>query len=79
MRVHPTCTGRPTALESRAASTATSLITLRPKPPPTVGVDHLHTHTVSVAEHAAILRARLAGGLVVLAALAVGVQGEYRG
>ena len=33
---------------------------LRPKPPPTVGVDHLHAHTVSVAEHAAILRERLA-------------------
>ena len=33
---------------------------LRPKPPPTVGVDHLHAHTVSVADHAAILRERLA-------------------
>ena len=33
---------------------------LRPKPPPSVGVDHLHTHTVSVAEHVAILRERLA-------------------
>jgi segregation and condensation protein A len=32
---------------------------LRPKPPPTVGVDHLHAHTVSVAEHVAILRERL--------------------
>jgi segregation and condensation protein A len=32
----------------------------RPKPPPTVGLDHLHTAAVSVAEHAAILRARLA-------------------
>ena len=32
----------------------------RPKPPPTVGVDHLHTGTVSVAEHAALLRGRLA-------------------
>ena len=32
---------------------------LRPKPPPSVGVDHLHTHAVSVAEHVAILRERL--------------------
>jgi segregation and condensation protein A len=32
----------------------------RPKPPPTVGLDHLHTPTVSVAEHAALLRRRLA-------------------
>jgi segregation and condensation protein A len=32
----------------------------RPKPPPTVGLDHLHSAAVSVAEHVAILRARLA-------------------
>jgi len=32
----------------------------RPKPPPTVGVDHLHVAKVSVAEHAALLRERLA-------------------
>jgi segregation and condensation protein A len=32
----------------------------RPKPPPTVGIDHLHGVPVSVAEHAAILRERLA-------------------
>ncbi|MEK6440821.1 segregation and condensation protein A [Pseudonocardia sp. T1-2H] len=32
----------------------------RPKPPPTVGVDHLHSHQVSVADHAQILRERLA-------------------
>ena len=32
----------------------------RPKPPPTVGLDHLHAATVSVAEHAALLRERLA-------------------
>ena len=32
----------------------------RPKPPPTVGIDHLHAAAVSVAEHAAILRERLA-------------------
>jgi segregation and condensation protein A len=33
---------------------------LRPRPPPTVGLDHLHAPAVSVAEHVAILRARLA-------------------
>ena len=33
----------------------------RPKPPPEVGVDHLHSHEVSVPEHAAILEARLRG------------------
>jgi len=33
----------------------------RPQPPPpTPGLDHLHQHEVSVAEHAALLRARLA-------------------
>ena len=32
----------------------------RPKPPPTVGLDHLHVAQVSVPEHAAILRERLA-------------------
>jgi len=32
----------------------------RPKPPPAVGLDHLHAPTVSVAEHAAMLRCRLA-------------------
>jgi segregation and condensation protein A len=32
----------------------------RPKPPPTVGLDHLHLPMVSVAEHAALLRERLA-------------------
>ena len=32
----------------------------RPKPPPTVGIDHLHVAKVSVAEHAALLRERLA-------------------
>jgi segregation and condensation protein A len=32
----------------------------RPKPPPTVGLDHLHFAKVSVAEHAALLRERLA-------------------
>ena len=31
----------------------------RPKPPPTVGVDHLHVATVSVAEHTELLRCRL--------------------
>jgi segregation and condensation protein A len=32
---------------------------LRPKPPPTVDVDHLHAPTVSLTEHVAILRERL--------------------
>jgi segregation and condensation protein A len=32
----------------------------RPKPPPTVGIDHLHAPKVSVAEHIALLRERLA-------------------
>ncbi len=31
----------------------------RPKPPPTVGLDHLHGPEVSVAEHIALLRERL--------------------
>ena len=45
---------------------------LRPKPPPTVGVDHLHASAVSVAAHVAILRARLAElGETTFAALTV--------
>jgi segregation and condensation protein A len=32
----------------------------RPKPPPIVSLDHLHTHQVSVREHVGILRLRLA-------------------
>jgi segregation and condensation protein A len=32
----------------------------RPKPPPTVSLDHLHIPTVSVREHAELLRVRLA-------------------
>ncbi|HEX3593102.1 MAG TPA: segregation/condensation protein A [Pseudonocardiaceae bacterium] len=32
----------------------------RPKPPPTVSLDHLHVARVSVREHAALLRIRLA-------------------
>ncbi|GAA4615046.1 segregation/condensation protein A [Saccharopolyspora hordei] len=32
----------------------------RPKPPPTVSLDHIHQHSVSVREHAALLRVRLA-------------------
>jgi segregation and condensation protein A len=32
----------------------------RPKPPPTVSIDHLHMGRVSVREHAALLRVRLA-------------------
>jgi segregation and condensation protein A len=33
----------------------------RPKPPPTVSLDHLHVRKVSVPEHMALLRERLAG------------------
>ncbi|MCX2733007.1 segregation/condensation protein A [Saccharopolyspora sp. NFXS83] len=32
----------------------------RPKPPPSVSLDHIHQHQVSVREHAAMLRVRLA-------------------
>src|SRR5262249_31435106 len=32
----------------------------RPKPPPVVSVDHLHAHSVSIPEHMALLRERLA-------------------
>jgi segregation and condensation protein A len=32
----------------------------RPKPPPTVSIDHVHMHAVSVREHAAVLRVWLA-------------------
>jgi segregation and condensation protein A len=32
----------------------------RPKPPPTISIDHLHASKVSVREHAAMLRIRLA-------------------
>jgi len=32
----------------------------RPKPPPTISIDHLHAAKVSVREHAALLRVRLA-------------------
>ncbi|OLF11848.1 segregation and condensation protein A [Actinophytocola xanthii] len=32
----------------------------RPKPPPTVSIDHLHMGRVSVREHASVLRVRLA-------------------
>ncbi|WP_425565780.1 segregation and condensation protein A [Saccharopolyspora gregorii] len=32
----------------------------RPKPPPSVSLDHIHQHQVSVREHAALLRVRLA-------------------
>jgi segregation and condensation protein A len=32
----------------------------RPKPPPVVGIDHIHQHDVSVPAHMAILRERLA-------------------
>jgi len=35
-------------------------VVFRPKPPPTVSLDHLHVGKVSVREHAALLRVRLA-------------------
>ncbi|HEY1575429.1 MAG TPA: segregation/condensation protein A [Pseudonocardiaceae bacterium] len=35
-------------------------VAFRPKPPPTVSLDHLHVAKVSVREHAALLRLRLA-------------------
>jgi len=35
-------------------------LALAPKPPPTVSIDHIHAPKVSVREHAAILRTRLA-------------------
>ncbi|WP_240687313.1 segregation and condensation protein A [Amycolatopsis suaedae] len=37
-----------------------ALAVFRPKPPPTVSLDHLHAGKVSVREHAAVLRVRLA-------------------
>lgn len=49
---------------------------LRPKPPPTVGVDHLHAPAVSVIEHVAVLRDRLAAaGEATFAALTVDCAG----
>ncbi|MGH3801646.1 MAG: segregation and condensation protein A [Pseudonocardiaceae bacterium] len=43
---------------ARFAETAAAVF--RPKPPPTVSLEHLHTPRVSVHEHAALLRTRLA-------------------
>ncbi|GAB3582285.1 segregation/condensation protein A [Amycolatopsis endophytica] len=37
-----------------------ALAVFRPKPPPTVSLDHIHAHQVSVREHAALLRLKLA-------------------
>jgi segregation and condensation protein A len=43
----------------------------RPKPPPTVGLDHLHAHAVSVPEQVSIMSARLeAAGSLTFAELA---------
>lgn len=42
----------------RFAEVAASVF--RPKPPPEVSLEHLHQHQVSVREHAALLRVRLA-------------------
>ena len=48
----------------------------RPTPPPTVGLDHLHAPTVSVAEQAQILRERLAElGVATFAALTADCAG----
>ena len=48
----------------------------RPKPPPTVGIDHLHAPQVSVAEHAALLAERLAAaGSATFAALTADCAG----
>ncbi|MCA1820953.1 MAG: segregation/condensation protein A [Pseudonocardia sp.] len=43
---------------ARFAETAAAVF--RPKPPPTVSLEHLHAPRVSVQEHAAVLRSRLA-------------------
>ena len=43
---------------NRFAELAASVF--RPKPPPTVSIDHLHMGRVSVREHVALLRVRLA-------------------
>lgn len=43
---------------SRFADLAAGIF--RPKPPPTVSIDHLHMGKVSVREHVAVLRAKLA-------------------
>jgi segregation and condensation protein A len=43
---------------SRFAEIAAAVF--RPKPPPTVSIEHLHMGKVSVREHAAVLRVRLA-------------------
>ena len=48
----------------------------RPKPPPAVDLDHLHLPRVSVAEHAAVLRERLARlGCATFAALSADCAG----
>ena len=48
----------------------------RPKPPPTVGIDHLHTPQFSVAEQAALLAERLAAlGSATFAALTADCAG----
>jgi segregation and condensation protein A len=48
----------------------------RPKPPPTVGIDHLHAPQVSVAQQAALLAERLAAlGSATFAALTADCPG----
>jgi segregation and condensation protein A len=43
-----------------AAFAELAAVVFRPKPPPTISFDHLHAAKVSVREHAAMLRVRLA-------------------
>ena len=44
-----------------AAFTELAAAVFRPKPPPTVNVDHIHASPVSVAEHTAVIRSILIG------------------
>ncbi|WP_084614753.1 segregation and condensation protein A [Nakamurella lactea] len=47
----------------------------RPKPPPSVSLDHIHTSTVSVAEHTAVIRELLSGhGRMTFAELVAGCE-----
>ena len=52
----PRCCPRCCSASTRRAFAELAAAVFRPKPPPTVGVDHLHAPAVSVAEHAALLR-----------------------
>ena len=50
--------GNEVVLWARRAEIAAAVF--RPKPPPAVSLEHIHQHQVSVREHAALLRVRLA-------------------